>query len=306
MLSDKACHIAAIDLGSNTFHIIIVDKGSREVVFRERVFVFLAEAGISKIGKDPFIRGLDTLRQFRDHLDQYAVQDCRICGTAALRSASNASDFVHQAEEIVRYPIQIIDGIAEANLIFKGIALSVAFDPDKSYVIMDIGGGSVEFITVDHGQLQQTYSFNIGLGELYAKYPHGFPLHGDQLYVDICEHIRSVIAPVFEGHMKPYSALIGASGSFEVLEAMYQLTPAPYQYNSIKATQFEEVAQFVYRADQEALSANPHIPDSRRKLIGLAFTLIDLALQASGAEHIYISPTAMKEGMIAELLVDGE
>lgn len=306
MHSEPTSHIAAIDLGSNTFHIIIVDKSSREVVFRERVFVFLAESGISEIGDGPFLRGLDTLRQFRGYLDQYDVQDCKICGTAALRSASNATDFVHQAEVIVRYPIQIIDGIAEANLIFKGIALSVAFDPDKSYVIMDIGGGSVEFITVENGELQQTYSFNIGLGELYAKYPHGFPIQEDQLYAHIKEHIQSTIAPVFAGYEKPFAALIGASGSFEVLEAMYQLMPTAYQYNSIDRSQFEEVASMVYSASQEDLKANPSIPDSRRKLIGLAFTLIDQALQASGAQRIYISPTAMKEGMIAELLVEGE
>ena len=88
---------AVIDLGTNTFHLLIVEmqKGApTSILFKKRIYVSLASEGISNIGEAPYIRGLDCLNQFASIMDEYQVDALKAFGTAALRNARNAKDFI--------------------------------------------------------------------------------------------------------------------------------------------------------------------------------------------------------------------
>ena len=113
-----------IDLGTNTFHLLIIEKsslGTSHEIARERIFIKLASEGIETIGAAPFQRGLKAMIRFSEILKEYQVSNIKAIGTAALRTASNGKDFVQLIFKKTGIQIELIDGTEEARLIYQGV-----------------------------------------------------------------------------------------------------------------------------------------------------------------------------------------
>lgn len=141
--------IAAIDLGSNSFHMLLAKADHGEIRILERLGdkVQLA-AGIDEqrqLSEEAMQRGLDCLRRFAQLIHGLPQGAVRIVGTNALREARNRSEFIRRAEEILHHPVEVISGREEARLIYLGVSHSIADTAGKRLVV-DIGGGSTEFI----------------------------------------------------------------------------------------------------------------------------------------------------------------
>ena len=141
--------IAAIDLGSNSFHIVLAKADHGEIRILERLGekVQLA-AGIDEqreLSEEAMQRGLDCLRRFAQLTNSLPAGAVRVVGTNALREARNRSVFIRRAEEILGHPVEVISGREEARLIYLGVSHTLADTPGKR-LVADIGGGSTEFI----------------------------------------------------------------------------------------------------------------------------------------------------------------
>jgi exopolyphosphatase / guanosine-5'-triphosphate,3'-diphosphate pyrophosphatase len=141
--------IAAIDLGSNSFHMVLAKADHGEIRVLERLGdkVQLA-AGIDEqrqLSEEAMARGLDCLRRFAQLTASLPEGALRIVGTNALREARNRGEFIRRAEEILGHPVEVISGREEARLIYLGVSHSIADTPGKR-LVTDIGGGSTEFI----------------------------------------------------------------------------------------------------------------------------------------------------------------
>ena len=141
--------IAAIDLGSNSFHIVLAKADHGEIRILERMGekVQLA-AGIDEqreLSEEAMQRGLDCLRRFAQLTNSLPAGAVRVVGTNALREARNRSVFIRRAEEILGHPVEVISGREEARLIYLGVSHTLADTPGKR-LVADIGGGSTEFI----------------------------------------------------------------------------------------------------------------------------------------------------------------
>jgi exopolyphosphatase/guanosine-5'-triphosphate,3'-diphosphate pyrophosphatase len=141
--------IAAIDLGSNSFHIVLAKADHGEIRILERMGekVQLA-AGIDEnreLNEEAMQRGLDCLRRFAQLTNSLPQGAVRVVGTNALREARNRSVFIRRAEEILGHPVEVISGREEARLIYLGVSHTLADTPGKR-LVADIGGGSTEFI----------------------------------------------------------------------------------------------------------------------------------------------------------------
>ncbi|MDP3816427.1 exopolyphosphatase [Pseudomonas sp.] len=141
--------IAAIDLGSNSFHMVLAkaDHGELRILERLGDKVQLA-AGIDEqrlLSEEAMLRGLDCLRRFAQLTASLPDGAVRIVGTNALREARNRADFIHRAEAILGHPVEVISGREEARLIYLGVSHSIADTPGKR-LVTDIGGGSTEFV----------------------------------------------------------------------------------------------------------------------------------------------------------------
>ncbi|MBP9615318.1 MAG: exopolyphosphatase, partial [Thiopseudomonas sp.] len=157
--------IAAIDLGSNSFHMVLAKTDQREIRILERIGekVQLA-AGINaelELQDDAIERGLDCLRRFAQLISDLPQGAVRIVGTSSLRVAHNRQDFIQRAEEILGHDVDVISGREEARLIYLGVSHSLADTPGKRLVV-DIGGGSTEFIIGQQFESQLRGSLQMG------------------------------------------------------------------------------------------------------------------------------------------------
>ena len=141
--------IAAIDLGSNSFHMVVAKADHGEIRILERLGekVQLA-AGIDEarqLSEEAMQRGLDCLKRFAQLINGLPLGAVRIVGTNALREARNRGEFIRRAEAILGHPVEVISGREEARLIYLGVSHTLADTPGKR-LVADIGGGSTEFI----------------------------------------------------------------------------------------------------------------------------------------------------------------
>ncbi|MBW2690846.1 MAG: hypothetical protein JRC99_13070, partial [Deltaproteobacteria bacterium] len=161
---DKDKLLATIDLGSNSFHLLIakVDHGELRPVATHREKVQLA-AGLNDgvLSDEAITRGLECLTQFRQVLDTVQPEMLRVMGTNTLRAAKNASVFVEQGSAILGHPIQIISGREEARLVYLGVAHTLA-DDQQARLVIDIGGGSTEFIIGEQFESKLLESLHMG------------------------------------------------------------------------------------------------------------------------------------------------
>ncbi len=214
--------IAAIDLGTNTFHLIIAEKldTTFEVIFKTNQPVKLGE-DITKnnlIIPAAFQRGINCLKEFKSIINKYEVKIVKATATSGIRSALNGKEFVEAVKLETEIVIDIIDGDEEANLIYEGIKLSGAIT-SKS-LIMDIGGGSTEFILCDEEKLIWKKSYNIGAARLMQKFFKSDPInHTDKnkLLIHLEQELMELHTICAQHHPK---TLIGSAGAFETYAAM--------------------------------------------------------------------------------------
>lgn len=294
---------AIIDLGSNTFHLLIVDlndDNSFTQVYKERKFVGLATGGIEMIDKDRIEKALSAIEEFKDTIESYNVQSTIATGTAALRSARNGQFLATKIEELYKIPVEIIGGEREAELIYKGVQWITDMS-DGNHVIMDIGGGSVEFILVVNGALTWAKSYNIGVGVLHNLYHRTDPISKTDT-TSLKAFVKSSIQDFFE-RIKGMSidSLIGASGSFEVIESMNGLSLTKDKIREVTIDDYHNVSSKLIGSTTSEREKMEGLPSSRVKLIVVAMILIDEVLAYIQPNKILISPYALKEGIISEL-----
>src|SRR5688572_30641523 len=172
--------IAVLDLGTNTFHLLIADVGNDStwnLLHRKRVTVKLGKGGIYKnlISSSAYLRGMRALEKFRDALKEFNVKKVFTYGTAAFRSAANGEQFLIEAKARFGLNIDIITGLEEANFIYNGVRQAVKLGGDKS-LIMDIGGGSVEFVIANENRIFWKKSYKLGAALLLEKFTPQDPL----------------------------------------------------------------------------------------------------------------------------------
>lgn len=295
--------IAVIDLGTNTFHLLIVaiDGGQFSTVYRERKFIKLAEQGIETIAAAAYQRAMEVMIAYAKTLEEYEVGQCRAFGTAALRTASNGAKFIQEVFQKTGIQIQLIDGQREASLIHKGVALAVPL-AKHPLLIMDIGGGSVEFILANQDQVFWAQSFPIGVAVLQRNFHQHDPINPEEKAA-LLGFLDQALVPLQAALKRfPCHELAGASGTFDVLENMLSEDRCGPYCAEIAAQKLEIISsQIIDNALPERLLI-PGLPKERADLIVVALLLIEYICKLAAIDTIYVSAFAMKEGMIAELM----
>ena len=158
-------NVAAVDLGSNSFHMIIcsLTNGKLQTLDRLKEMVRLA-AGLDQhkvLDEATQEKALACLERFGQRISNFPPNSVRIVGTNTLRQAKNAEQFIRKAEKALGHPIHIISGIEEARLIYQGVAHSLSSNANNRFV-MDIGGSSTEYIIGKQDIAHTKESLNMG------------------------------------------------------------------------------------------------------------------------------------------------
>lgn len=227
------------------------------------------------------------------------VEDVSILGTAAFRSASNASELIDELEAILTYPVEVIDGHREALLISKGV-LALMTEPSGSQLIMDIGGGSVEFILINEGNLVEHASLPIGVALLHHHFHLADPITNHQR-LEMERHIDAHLEVISEWMPNQrLDQLIGAAGIYEVLAEM-PVDESQTRLSPILRDRLETLRDALAILPLTERERYPGIPPERADLIVSALILINRVIERLQPRAVLVSPYAMKEGRLMEM-----
>ena len=308
--------IAILDLGTNTFNIFIAEvlpDRSYEKIYKSKIPVKLGEGGINKnhIEKKPFLRGIKALQKHKKTIEEFGAEKIFAFATSAIRSADNGNDFIKTAKERTGIEVQTISGDKEAELIYYGVRSAVKMG-DKLSLVMDIGGGSTEFVIANKEKIFWKQSFLLGAARLLEKFRPSDPIREQEIkkiqaYLD--EHLQ----PLFEAIKKfPAEELIGSSGSFDSLAEMIA-----YKYydigiiKGITAYEFnlddcEKLYKIVLKSTTEERLHMKGLVKMRVDMIVVSVIFVDYIFEKLELKKMRLSRYSLKEGVLWELLNSGQ
>lgn len=257
--------LAAIDIGTNSTRILISEKKGSSFN------TLLRDMNITRLGKDLLKskkisdssakRTCDVLRDYKDKIDQSNVKKVRVIGTSALRQASNSNMFLEMVKRLTGLDVDVIDGEEEARLSFSGVASIQEFAGEKNYLlIIDIGGGSTEFILGNHAEgLKFIKSIEMGSVSVTERFnPNKVNLSDLNRYID--EELKKVLNRLSDYDL---SKIIGLAGTITTLAAI-DLRLDDYDRDKIhlhklKLEKVDKILDILLNRDLE----------QRKKIIGL-------------------------------------
>lgn len=300
--------IAIIDLGTNTFHLLIIEN--KETLFKESIPAKIGKGGISDgiISEDGIQRALKVLKYFREIIDSQGVslENIFAMGTSAIRNAGNKDEFVAKILIETGIKIKVISGEEEAELIALGV--KQAMDIPETSLIMDIGGGSVEFIICTNEKVFWKQSFEIGGQRLMDKFMKSDPISMRSVQT-MDDFFREKLLPLANAcHQYAPKVLIGSSGTFDTLIDMFFMKEKGHLPQKEEVS-FEYSLDEFYRAYDELLFKNhaermaiAGMIELRVDMIVVAMCLIRFIVQMLDIQRIRVSSYALKEGVMASVL----
>ena len=296
--------VAILDLGTNTFSLLVVDiKGNNyKLIHHAREVVKLGQESITNniISPPAFKRGVTALSNLSKIINQYNVDSIKALATSAIREAENNAAFIKEVKEQTNINIEIISGAKEAELIYYGNRLAFKMS-EEPYLIMDIGGGSNEFIIASNSAIFWKHSFKLGVARLLSMFKPEDPITEKTLN-DINQYFKKELAPLLTEIKKyPIKTLLGSSGAFESVVDMIgkeQTSSEKSSYN-IDLHDYFAVSKKTVHSTKAERDVMPGLIPMRRDMIVLSYLSIDFILKNSQITHLGVSSYSLKEGAIS-------
>jgi len=303
MSISRPATIAAVDLGSNSFHMIVAATTDDDfrVIDRMREVVRLA-AGLdsdNKLTDEAISRALACLEQFGERIRGLSSDSVRIVGTNTLRKARNSSTFIRQAEAALGHPIDIISGIEEARMIYLGVAHGLD-DAAEQRLVMDIGGGSTEFILGRRFDPLFTESVHLGcVSHSAAHFADGKITEKRFRDAEIAAR-QELETFEFRYRQRGWQSVIGASGTIlAVLEIVLQ---ERWSTEGITAQSVAALRAHLIEAGHVEKVFLKGLTDERRSVIAGGVAILSAAFAALDIDVMRVSDQALREGLLYDLL----
>lgn len=298
--------IAAVDLGSHSFHMIVARVLEDEVRvldrMRERVRLAASMRNGGYLDGEASKRALACVQQFGERLEHVPLGHVRAVGTNTFRRARNGRAFLDMAEQMIGHPIEIVSGQEEARLIYSGVAHSVALEEGRRLVV-DIGGGSTEFILGSGFDVLAAESVNLGcVIHTQRWFPEGrLSRKRVRKAVEAAKvDLAAAVARFTQSHARDWEACLGASGTIHatrrILSAMKLAANGKITLDGLRAL-VDVVSE---RASVAELDL-PELKEERRLVLPGGLTVLLAVMEALEIESIQPAPGAMREGLLFDL-----
>jgi exopolyphosphatase/guanosine-5'-triphosphate,3'-diphosphate pyrophosphatase len=240
---------------------------------------------------------------------EHNVEKTYAFATSAIRSARNGDQFVKLAKQRCGIDVEIINGEREAELIYYGVKQAVRLTEEK-VLILDIGGGSNEFIIADKDTISWKKSYPLGVARLLSKFKPSDPISIEEIEF-ISNYLEERLSDLFEEFKKhKITTLIGASGSFETITSMIRAddpnfesgTSLSPESNLIDLTDFENLYQKLINSTLKERKQMKGLESMRLEMIVVATLVVKFILQKLKLREMIQSNFALKEGVVYELL----
>ncbi len=303
--------LAVIDCGTNTFHLLVatISETVFTVEYKKQFAVKLGEGGINQkqIQPEAFKRGVDALIFFSQKLKELNVNYLKAFATSATRSAQNGLEFEREVYEKTGIRLSVIDGNREAQLIFKGVQQAYPMT-DENVLVMDIGGGSVEFTVGNKNSMQWFGSFDIGAARLVEKFHRTEPISPADVMV-LNTHLDEQLAPLAAA-MQQYKVtkLVGSAGSFDSISELVNdrfgttLFENNETWDEIPIEYYQQIHTQLLTSTYEDRLQMAGLADYRVEMMVVSSCLMHYVLSRFELQKMYCSAYALKEGALYEML----
>lgn len=293
--------VAAIDLGSNSFHMVVakVIDQDLQLVSRHKQRVRLA-AGLDaqkNLDNASIERGLECLAIFAERLQGFEQQNVRIAATHTLRQANNAHIFLQRAREVLPFPIEIIPGIEEARLIYLGVAHTQPESDSK--LVVDIGGGSTEMIIGSGFEPQLINSKQMGCVSYTKRYFANGKLSKKNFAKAILAAEQKMESLAYRYKKKGWDIAFGSSGTIKAIREV--LVGLGYEDSLINAKRLNEVIDTLCEwetIDEIELSG---LTPERKPVFAAGVAILSAIVNSLNVTEMHFSEGALREGLLFEM-----
>jgi exopolyphosphatase/guanosine-5'-triphosphate,3'-diphosphate pyrophosphatase len=300
--------VAAIDCGTNSTRLLVVDGSGRSLV-REMRITRLGQGvdATHALAPDAVARTLDVLREFRKLMDEEEVSRSRLVATSAVRDATNGNSFLEQAGAVVGTRAELLPGLEEGRLAFSGATADLAPRPGRT-VVVDIGGGSTELV-VDHERTLEAVSMDIGCVRLTERCLRHDPPSAHEVADAVAvidqqlERASSAISALVA--QPPGSRLIGLAGTVSTLSALEQGL-AVYDRDRIHHSVLSVDAvrrwcEIFARESSSARARRPGMLDGRQDVIFGGALVLRRVMEHCGFGECLVSEADILDGLAQSL-----
>lgn len=292
--------LAALDLGSNSFHMVIarINQGSLQILARHKERVRLA-SGLDEDGwleQQAFDRGIESLRHFAERLDGFARRQVRVVATHTLRNAHNRNAFIEAARDVLAHPIELISGHEEARLIYQAIAYSEALI-GKTLVI-DIGGGSTELALGEGYALHRVTSRRMGC----VSYSQHYFADGNS--ADAFSKARIAAHQSLENIVMVFRSIgweqiFVTSGTAEAL--MQGVQALGHSDGVLTLKRLQELEQAFCAGGQSRARITEAVSEHRIPVLPGGLAIMQAIFEALDLTEAHFSNAALREGVLYEM-----
>lgn len=298
--------IAVIDLGTNTCNLLIAEytHWDYRIIYQGKEAVKLGKMGIDKklLTEEGLERAIQAIGKHVNEISKYNIQDIVILATSAVRDATNKDWFQQQIKYHTGLDLLIISGDREAELIFKGVQLAFGKTEDHT-LILDIGGGSNEFILTEGEAAAWQESFPLGMARIVEQLPPSDPITGEEInrinqwFDNGLETLWARLQDV------QISTLIGCAGAFDTTADLIDQTEAGSKKRirqEITVSDFNAVYNLLIASTTEERMRMKGMEPIRVEMIVPAVIFIKLIIDKLNIQRIYQTDFALMEGILFE------
>lgn len=296
-------HLAAIDLGSNSFHMVVarIEDGHIHILDNLKEMVRLG-AGLDadrKLSSEARSRALHCLERFGERVRELPPGSVAAVGTKTLRQAKNARSFLQQARKVLGHPISVISGKEEARLVYLGVSHSLAAEEGKRFV-MDIGGGSTELIIGEDFEPLHLRSLNMGCVSMSREFfADGRLAKKYWKKAGIAAHLK--LRPVRRYFQKTdWNSATGASGTIKAVGRVVQALEL--ESYTITLASLYAVRKKMIRAEHLDSLALPGLKSDRKPVFAGGLAVLIATFEALKIDAMQVSDGALREGLLYERL----
>lgn len=303
--------LAAIDIGTNSIHMIIVEAtsvASFDILEREKEMVKLGVGVFASnyISDRAFKLGIETISRYVQLANRLGVDEIITAATSAIREARNGEDFLNEVLAQTSLCPRIISGKEEARLIFLAVRNSIALEEDR-VLVLDIGGGSTEAVVGDRSKIYESDSMPLGVLRLLDMFEDKGSVSAEGRGV-LEAHIRFIGQKIFEKINKVgFERVIGTSGTIRTMGEAAHIAAGGESLRSVNSevVQLEDInklTQKLLKMDLEERAEVEEVSDKRADAIHLGGVLLVQLLQMAGVKEITLCDASLREGMILDYL----
>ena len=307
----ESLRLAAIDVGSNSLHMIVAQAdadGGITTLWRLKEMVGLGRISFpsKRLSREAMDRAISALGRFKQAAIQRQCEKILAVATSAIREAENGGDFIERARDELGLQVRVVSAREEARLIY--LAVRHAIPLRGPHFIIDIGGGSVEFIVGDDKRVQLLESRKLGAARMTASFVRSDPIEKPERLA-LIKYYDEVLAPLCAeiAALKPVK-VIGTSGTLENLAVMSGSDPQPASNaeesggHTIERGRFDKLLDDLLDSRSKDRAKIRGLDDQRKDQIIAGAILVSELFKRLDLKRIHICPSALREGILLDYL----